>query len=81
MYNYWLVQVRIREAVCFIEKLLNDEYQYTLSYPHEWRESLEELIETIYFNDIVVHAGLTRYRIVPELDKYGLVSRLTLLEK
>jgi hypothetical protein len=81
MYNYWSTQVRVREAVNLVQQLLNDEYLFTLSTPYEWKRSYEELIDTIYFNDILVQAGLNKYMIVPQLDKFGLVIQLTLVEK
>ena len=80
-YNYWLAQSRIHEAVKFIQKLLNEEFEYTLSTSYQWQKSFEELVETIYFNDMITQAGLIRYKIISELNDFGFVEQLKLVEK
>ncbi len=81
MYNFWLVQIRIHEAVKLLQTLLSDEFRGTFSNEDAWETSLCDLIETMYKDDMVVSAGLLRYNIVPVMDDYGLVDRLDLIER
>ncbi len=81
MYNFWLVQIRIHEAVNLLRALITDEFKGTFPNEDAWDTSLCDLIETMYKDDMVVSAGLLRYNIVPSMDDYGLVDRLDLIER
>jgi hypothetical protein len=79
--NYWLNEVRIRDAVSLLQKLLNDEFRGTIPVPREWVSLIEDLIDAIYANDIFILDGLMRYEIKYELDEHGLIEEIKLVEK
>lgn len=81
MKNHWLDEIRIREVVELLTTLLNDEFKNTQPEPKDWLKVIEELIDTLYADDIVVLDGLMRYEIVCDLDGFGLVEQLRLIEK
>ena len=81
MYNYWLLQIRVRGVIVLLQNLLNDEFRDTVSTPYQWRESLEDLISALYSDDLIMIAELSKYKIVAYLNIIGLINKLELVIK
>ena len=81
MRNYWLEEIRIKEAVSLLTTLLNDEFKGELPNPKEWLSLIEDLVDALYTGDIVILDGLIRYEITCDVDELGLVEKLELIEK
>ncbi len=81
MRNFWLKEIRIRDAVNLISGLLNDEFKGEIPNPKEWLRFIEELVDVLYSGDVIVLDGLFRYEIVCDVDEFGLVEKIRLSEK
>lgn len=81
MRNYWLEEIRIKEAATLLTTLLNDEFKGDIPDPKKWLSLIEDLIDALYAGDIIVIDGLIRYEIICDVDEFGLVERLELIEK
>lgn len=81
MNNYWIQKTKIREAATLLETLLNDEFKGELPNVKEWVSLIEDLIDAIYGSDSVIISGLMNYRITYEIDEFGLVDKINLIEK
>ena len=81
MKNHWLEELRIKEAVGLLTILLNDEFKGDIPSPKEWLSLIEDLVDALYSNDIVILDGLIRYDIICDVDEFGLIEKLELIEK
>jgi hypothetical protein len=81
MHNYWLKQIHIKEAVALLTILLNDEFKGDIPNPMKWLSLIADFIDTLYFGDMIIIAGLTKYEIICEVDDYGLVENISLISK
>ena len=81
MRNHWTDKTRIKEAATLLETLLNDEFKGEHPRPDEWITLIEDLIDAIYASDTIIIDGLTEYQISYDLDEFGLVENIRLIEK
>jgi len=81
MRNYWLQEIRIKDAVKLIEVLITDEFRGDIPDPQKWLSLIEDLVDAMYAGDIIILDGLFRYEIICQLDEFGLVDKLELIEK
>ncbi len=81
MKNFWLREIRIKDAANLISGLLNDEFKGEIPNPKEWLSFIEDLVDTLYAGDSVVLNGLFRYEIICDVDEFGLIEKLSLSEK
>jgi len=80
MRNHWLEEIRIKEVVQLLTTLLNDEFVGEIPDPQQWLVLIENLIDTLYADDMIILNGLVRYGIDCDVDDWGLVKKLELVE-
>lgn len=81
MNNYWIQKTKVREAAELLETLLNDEFKGELPNVNDWVTLIEDLIDAIYSSDSIIINGLMDYKITYEIDEFGLVDKINLIEK
>jgi hypothetical protein len=81
MNNYWIQKTKVKEAAALLETLLNDEFLGELPNVNEWVNLIEDLIDSIYAGDPLIINGLMDYKITYEIDEFGLVYKINLIEK
>ncbi len=81
MNNHWIQKTKVRDAAELLETLLNDEFKGQLPNVNEWVSLIEDLIDAIYYGDSVVITGQMDYKITYQIDEFGLVDKIKLVEK